>query len=825
MAHRSAVKAGRCEATRLLRRLADQSRYSGTGQTARPDNHQCAPVYRLDHQLREVRPHSKSRLPFHRNAVQHSTIHSGAPTEDASQGPVRSSALDDRPEHHSQGSAQASRDVGVHGFAGMTGKTPSSSGPVVGRHSMVPEDRELVRPDHSSSVGSVRGGLVTIFSSPARSTPRRQGDGSDSLHGCVQFGMGSPVRLTLDTGTVVSISKIVAHQRSGDAGRHQRCERLPASSEVPSGSFDVRSDCRLHQERGRHEIAHLMQMTIRLLKWCDRKAITLVPVHLPGVHNIQADSLSRVGQTLTTEWTMAMERLRPVFAKWGEPKVDLFATFASRWLIKFVSSYPDPRAEWTDAMSMPWDNGRGLLYAFPPFKMAPQVLQKIAQSPGVRVILIAQLQPAASWFPELMDLSQEDPIPLFVEGGWRPADSRRFDRWRGDQDSSLPAVKSTCVENLRAILRAKGHSREAANMSRCLRESSLQVYESHWWRFVAFCRSKRWHVFRVRSHHFSTYMMLLFRDGLLPLMIISHRTSVASVLRHWVYDPAADSHIKLLVRAFRLECPVQRRMMPKWDLHLVLLSLLRPPFASDGDVDGESSDDFIPLKWRTMKCVFLLALASARRRSYLHALSVAPADVCSPEETHSDNLQYLLLEPGFLVKNQLPTQAPEWITMPGIAHLNPTEAERMLCPVRQLKLYIRDSERIGGGGRQRMFIHWNRNIRDIMRSHISRWIVETVKEAYTSWSRIWPSDGTWGQSPFSIMGVQLSGSPSWHPVNGILEVIWGLPEFVSARHGLYRWWHVDTGSSGSHTTSSGSRTSSPSSIAYTICMQPLLRRS
>ena len=36
-----------------------------------------------------------------------------------------------------------------------------------------------------------------------------------------------------------------------------------------------------------------------------------------------------------------------------------------------------------------------------------------------------------------------------------------------------------------------------------------------------------------------------------------------------------------------------------------------------------------------------------------------------------------------------------------------------------------------GGGRQRMFIHWNRNIRDIMRSHISRWIVETVKEAYT----------------------------------------------------------------------------------------------
>ena len=192
----------------------------------------------------------------------------------------------------------------------------------------------------------------------------------------------------------------------------------------------------------------------------------------------------------------------------------------------------------------------------------------------------------------------------------RPTDTRRLDGRRGDRHSSLPTVKSSRVETLRAILRAKGHSREAANMmSRCLWESSQQVYESHWSRFVAFCRTKRWHVFRVRSHHFSTYMMHLFRDGLLPSTIISHRTSVASVLRHWVYDPAADPHIKLLVRAFRLERLVQRRFMPKWDLHLVLLSLLRPPFTSQSEEDGESSDDVIPLKWRTLKCVFLLALA------------------------------------------------------------------------------------------------------------------------------------------------------------------------------------------------------------------------
>ena len=293
-----------------------------------------------------------------------------------------------------------------------------------------------------------------------------------------------------------------------------------------------------------------------------------------------------------------------------------------------------------------------------------------------------------------------------VRRGSRSADSRHPDRRRGDEDSSLPAIKSTHVETLQAILRAKGHSSEAAHMmSRSLHDSSLQVYESHWARFVSFCRSKRWHVFRVRSHHFSTYMMHLFRDGLLPATIISHRTSVASVLRHWVYDPAAELHIKRFIRAFRLEGPVQRRTMPKWDLHLVLSSLLKLPFASECDIQGEFSDDVIPVKWQTMKTVFLLALASARQRSYLQALSVSAGRcVLSRGATQRQLVVSLLPEPGFLAKNQLPSQVLEWISVPGIAHLNPSEAERMLCPVRKLTLHTGLGKNLGGGVSGCLFI-------------------------------------------------------------------------------------------------------------------------
>ena len=36
----------------------------------------------------------------------------------------------------------------------------------------------------------------------------------------------------------------------------------------------------------------LTRLTIRLLKFCDRKGITLVPVNLPGSRNVLADALS-----------------------------------------------------------------------------------------------------------------------------------------------------------------------------------------------------------------------------------------------------------------------------------------------------------------------------------------------------------------------------------------------------------------------------------------------------------------------------------------------------------------------------------------------------
>ena len=92
----------------------------------------------------------------------------------------------------------------------------------------------------------------------------------------------------------------------------------------------------------------------------------------------------------------------------------------------------------------------------------------------------------------------------------------------------------------------------------------------------------------------------------------------------------------------------------------------------------------------------LLALATARRRSFLHALCVSTC-LFTRGDVQDQLVVNLLPQAGFLAKTQLPDQAPQWIRIPGIAHLNPGELERMLCSVRQLQLYLRDTERIRGG--------------------------------------------------------------------------------------------------------------------------------
>nr|KAG5710727.1 hypothetical protein BaRGS_035129 [Batillaria attramentaria] len=127
------------------------------------------------------------------------------------------------------------------------------------------------------------------------------------------------------------------------------------------------------RKQGGTKSTPLCELTRDLLLWCEAHSIDLSARHIPGRLNVIADSLSRCGQILHTEWSLSPSAFQSICQRWDRPHVDLFATRWNHKLPLFVSPVPDPQAWAVDALSIPWD---GLFaFAYPPAVLIPKILQ------------------------------------------------------------------------------------------------------------------------------------------------------------------------------------------------------------------------------------------------------------------------------------------------------------------------------------------------------------------------------------------------------------------------------------------------------------------
>jgi hypothetical protein len=108
----------------------------------------------------------------------------------------------------------------------------------------------------------------------------------------------------------------------------------------------------------------LCRMTWELLQFCRRENIVLVPRHIPGKHNILADTLSRSNKLVSTVWTLHMDVVQAVRDQWGSPTIDLFATKMNNRLPQYMSPLSDLKALAVNALAVSWDSMNA--YAFPP---------------------------------------------------------------------------------------------------------------------------------------------------------------------------------------------------------------------------------------------------------------------------------------------------------------------------------------------------------------------------------------------------------------------------------------------------------------------------
>ena len=143
------------------------------------------------------------------------------------------------------------------------------------------------------------------------------------------------------------------------------------------------------------------------------------------------------------------------------------------------------------------------------------------------------------------------------------------------------------------------------------------------------------------------------------------------------------------------------------------------------------------LKFLTFKTVFLITLASGRRRSEVHALSGLGRDI-SFEQDGSVSLHFL---PDFLAKNQQAgTSSPLVQILPLSSILCDDDEDRQLCPVCALKRYLAVTRGRCSPPIRHLFLSLNAEYKkDIRKSTLARWLVETIKLGYKASGTAVPS--------------------------------------------------------------------------------------
>lgn len=257
-------------------------------------------------------------------------------------------------------------------------------------------------------------------------------------------------------------------------------------------------------------------------------------------------------------------------------------------------------------------------------------------------------------------------------------------------------------------------------ISKAHRPGTQSVYASHWGSWLDWCALHSVDPHNPSSINLANFLASLSADrGLSASSLSAHRAAISSTIRQMGGPSLSDAPLlRDIVRGAALSAPRSAKRAPAWDLFLVLASLREPPYEPIHTTS---------LKLLTLKTAFLIALASGRRCSEVHALSGIPDDVA--REPHGAfSLRFL---PDFLAKNQSPdAPSPSILIKPLSSILAPDDPDRTLCPVRALRAYRERTKGIRHN-RRRLLLSWNEGYqKDIGKNTISRWIREVISRAY-----------------------------------------------------------------------------------------------
>ena len=468
----------------------------------------------------------------------------------------------------------------------------------------------------------------------------------------------------------------------------------------------------INKEGGTHSF-EMCTLMWRILAWSNAREIQIRARHIPGNLNVIADSLSRRDKAIQTEWSLHPQVFQGICQVWHKPMVDLFATSLNAKLPTYVSPVPDEGLADRCIEHLLGGSGRlCFLSSSHPSSVSSENdhLQVQSHCDSTRVAgdalvlgsggIVSQGSTEASSSVQSPEATLQSQIPQ--ESGV----------------SEPPCLVSGLLQEGQGVFSVEVADRIKAPQ----RESSRRVYDSRWAIFQKWAQENQVDVTKPTIPQIADFLNHLFTDrNLKPRTIAGYRTSVADGLGSAGQMVSQSLDLNRLIASFHRDRPSANRSIPNWDLSLVLLALTRAPFEPLGKAD---------LKILTFKTVFLLALASGKRRSEIHAWTF---DSFSRKRDWSE----VTFSPStaFIAKNQLASEGPLAIQPVVIPALKPTLdpsliQDKSLCPVRALRYYL-DKTKDLRKGKKLLFVAIKEGYsKDISKATISSWIKQSIILAY-----------------------------------------------------------------------------------------------
>ena len=357
----------------------------------------------------------------------------------------------------------------------------------------------------------------------------------------------------------------------------------------------------INKQGGTHS-AEMCALLWKIMTWCHHYHITLKPRYIPGCLSVMADLLSRSNQVQSTEWSLHPQVFKQICRKWFTPHVDLFATHLNHKLPLYLSPVPDPSAWGIDALNLNWT---GLTaYAYPPNGSPSQGDKK----------------------NQAMSLPDHRNSPRLARDALVLGPSAALNRdptTTSSVNNSSQTVPQLCVPQQSTAsqpprlvsrsgqLQEQGFSVEVAErIAAPQRSSTRTIYKSKWALFEKWCRENSVDFSTPSVKHISDFFMYLYQDlNRRPSTIDGYRMAIVDTLGPAGHHIAQSSDLHRLLSSFHRDRPKSSRSLPKWNLS-VFNELTKAPFEPIKDTD---------LKHLTLKTAFLLALASSKRLSKIHA--------------------------------------------------------------------------------------------------------------------------------------------------------------------------------------------------------------